>query len=96
MTSLTDEQLQYFIDRDELNLLCTRPNVIYEGQTLYEGYVDPITGFNIRCWTVTDIQPGRVHLKRSICGCPIYEGRAIDEIGKTIFLLVDECINRFK
>ncbi len=94
--SLTDEQLQYFIDRDELNLLCTRPNVIHEGQTLYEGYVDMITGFNIRCWTVTDIQPGRVHLTRSIWGCPIYEARNIKEIGATIFLQADQCIEAFK
>jgi len=90
MASLTDEQLQYFIDRDPLNLLCARPNVIHEGQT------DMNTGFNIICWTVTGIEPGRVHLRRSICGCPLNEARDIKQIGGTIFNNVDDCIERFK
>lgn len=95
MASLTDEQLQYFIDRDPLNLLCARPNVIHEGQKLYEGY-NMNTGFNIICWTVTDIQSGEIHLRRSICGCPLNEARDIKQIGGTIFNNVDDCIERFK
>jgi hypothetical protein len=93
---MNTSQLSFFLNDDPFNLLRARPNVIHEGQTLYEGYVDMITGFNIRCWSVTSVEPGRVHLKRSICGCPIYEGRNIKEIGATIFLQVDQCIEAFK
>ena len=66
------------------------PNLIFEGQALYEGYIDMITGFNIRCWTITGVKPGRVHVVRPIWGIPLYETRAISEIGRSLFLRVDD------